>query len=154
MKPHLISLFILLFMTIATQADEPVRPTVTIIGGWHGEATLDYDWTHHKTFPVLIVIHADGTVSGTIGEAVLTKAKFMRHRPMNRPDLKDMTDYMITGKLVSLILTTDKFTASEVFIPLDFTHGKLDGGVNTHGSTVDDKPMGIICADLTLSKNK
>jgi hypothetical protein len=126
------------------------------VGRWSGTAQFYYDWSSkQKGVRVQIQIHSDGKVSGTIGNATLTGAKFMRHSPQDRPDLKDMMDYMITGSLAGSIDAAEHLTASTVFIPLDFpTNGKFDTAVNAHGAAINGQSKGILSAELTLTKER
>ncbi len=66
----------------------------------------------------------------------------------------DMADYMITGRLVGSIIPAERITASNVFIPLDVAGRSFDAGVNAHGSAHGGQPMGILSADLTLTKQR
>ena len=152
MKAFIISLLTLGCLRVAARADEPMQPASTLVGRWSGVARFASTEVVDKHFPVRIHIHRDGTVTGTVGAARLLSAKFMRHRPADRPDLTDWSKYMVSGDLLGPVLVSEKITAAKVFIPLDPGHGELASGVNLHDSSINAEAADILSADLTLKR--
>ena len=57
------------------RADESiVTPTMT--GHWEGNARIIVSWCRQTNLPVSVDIHADGSVTGKVGDAKLTGGRF------------------------------------------------------------------------------
>ena len=87
--------------------------------------------------PVKLDIHADGSVTGIVGDAKLTDGRFQRNRGWLGRKLNLATDYIITGGLDGPIVAADGITRAKVKMPLDFQDGIFVGGVNTSGSGLE-----------------
>jgi hypothetical protein len=108
--------------------------TGSIVGHWEGNARIVVSWCHQKDLPVNVDIHADGSVTGTVGDARLLEGQIGSNRGWMLRKLNWATDYIITGGLDGAIVAAEGITRSSVKIPLNFSDGAFRGGVNTSGS--------------------
>jgi hypothetical protein len=100
-------------------------------------------------------IHADGSVTGTVGDAKLTDGYFLRNRGWLFRKLNLATDYIIRGGLDGPIVAAEGITRSRVNIPLNFSNGMFKGGVNTSGTDFGGKKsMWLAAANLKLVRSE
>lgn len=135
--------------------DPKMRLPRHLVGEWRGSAHVDTMAPLLATsFPVRVRIYPDGSVSGTIGDARLADAWFLRHRSkgVSRDERHDLMDYMIRGRLLDPVIAAERVSAPEVFIPLDYNHGKFDGAIHAHETQIDGKLLGIFTSEITLTK--
>jgi hypothetical protein len=134
--------------------DTSVRPPSGLRGEWQGTARIVTVELHNRSFPVHIDIHADGRVTGTVGDSTLIDGRFFRHRPsgVSRQERHDLMDYMIKGKLVGAVISAKRVIAPEVFIPLDYDNDKFDGAVHTHKTEIGETKFGILSSEITFNR--
>ena len=73
-----------------------------MVGHWEGNARIIVSWCHQTNLPVAVDIHADGSVTGKIGDATLVGGHFLNRIAVGRGrGLNLATDYMVTGKLMA-----------------------------------------------------
>ena len=126
------TLAILLPALTAWAAESVVTPAM--VGHWEGNARIIVSWCHQTNLPVKVDIHADGSVTGTIGDAKLTEGRFESNRGWLLRKLNWATDYIIVGGLDGAIIAAEGITRARVKLPLNFSAGTFAGGVNTSGS--------------------
>ena len=130
---QLITIVAALLMACSSKAAESIL-TPAMVGPWKGNARIIVSWCHQKNLPVKLDIHADGSVTGTVGDAKLTEGRLLRNRGWLFRKLNWATDYIITGGLDGAIVAAGGITRSRVKMPLNFSDGTFGGGVNTSGS--------------------
>ena len=108
--------------------------TPAMVGHWEGSARILVSWCHQTNLPVQVDIHADGSVSGTVGDAKLTEGRFQQNRGWLGRKLNLWSNYIITGGLSGAIVAAEGITRSGVKMPLNFSGDAFAGGVNTSGS--------------------
>ena len=108
--------------------------TPLMVGHWEGNARIFSSFCHQTNLPVKVDIHADGSVTGTVGDAKLTEGRFESNRGWLGRKLHLFSDYIITGDLDGAIVAAENITRSSVKLPLNFRDGTFEGGVNTSGS--------------------
>jgi hypothetical protein len=129
--------------------------TSPMVGHWEGNARIIMTWCRQTNLSVNLDIHADGTVSGTVGDAKLNKGRFQRNRSSLGRKLNLATDYIITGDLSGAIVAPEGITRSGVKIPLNFSGGTFTGGVNTTGLAFGGKEeMPLSAMSLTLTHSQ
>lgn len=139
------------------RADESiVTPTMT--GHWEGNARIIVSWCRQTNLPVSVDIHADGSVTGKVGDAKLTGGRFQPNRGWLGRMLSLYSDYIITGNLDGDIVSAEGITRASIKIPLDFNGGVFKGGVHTSGSKLVEKDqwkekMIFSAASLTLTRS-
>ena len=108
--------------------------TPAMLGHWDGNARIIVSWCHQKNLPVAVDIHADGSVTGKIGDATLIGGSFEANRGWLGRKLNLATDYIITGKLDGAIVAAEGITRDKIYIPLNLKDDTFVGGINTSGS--------------------
>jgi hypothetical protein len=68
------TLAILLPVLTSWATESAVTPAM--VGHWEGDARIIVSWCHQKNLTVKVNIHADGSVTGTVGDAKLTDGRF------------------------------------------------------------------------------
>jgi hypothetical protein len=130
---RLIATLAILLPALTSWATESVV-TPAMVGHWEGNARIIVSWCHQTNLPVKVDIHADGSVTGTVGDAKLTEGRFESNRGWLGRKLNLYSDYIITGGLDGAIVAAEGITRSSVKMPLNFSGGTFAGGVNTSGS--------------------
>jgi hypothetical protein len=103
-------------------------------------------------------IHADGSVTGKVGDAKLMEGRFQPNRGWLGRMFNLYSDYIITGNLDGAIVSAEGITRESVNIPLDVDGGAFKGGVHTSGSKFVEKDqwkekMIFSAASLTLTRS-
>jgi hypothetical protein len=102
--------------------------TPAMVGHWEGNARIIVSWCHQKNLPVVVDIHADGSVTGKIGDATLVGGHFLSHRSW------PWGHTMVTGKLDGAIVAAEGIARSGVTMICDFSDGSFKGQIDTNGS--------------------
>jgi hypothetical protein len=102
--------------------------TSAMVGHWEGNARIIVSWCHQKNLPVAVDIHADGSVTGKIGDATIVAGHFLSHRSW------PWRHTMVTGKLDGPIVAAEGITRSDVTMICDFSNGSFNGQIDTDGS--------------------
>jgi hypothetical protein len=113
-------------------ANSPVTPAM--VGHWEGNARIIVSWCQQKNLAVKVEIHADGSVTGTVGDAKITEGRFEPNRGWLLRKLNWSCDYIITGGLDGDIVAAEGIKRHRVIIALDYTDGIFNAGVDTEGS--------------------
>jgi len=139
MKKRILGLLIASTLTLAFTDSRAAQSIVTptMIGHWEGNARIVSAWCHQTNLPVKVDIHADGSVTGTVGDAKLTEGRFESNRGWLGRKLNLYSDYIITGGLDGAIVAAESITRTSVKMPLNFSDGTFAGGVNTSGSGLE-----------------
>ncbi len=135
--------------------------TPVMVGHWEGNARIIVSWCHQKNLRVAVDIHADGSVTGKIGDATLIGGSFEANRGWLGRKLNLATDYIITGKLDGAIVADEGIARDKIYIPLNLKDDAFVGGINTSGSlcvfsskkTMKEK-MGFSARSLKLIRSK
>jgi len=123
-----------------------------IVGHWQGGGKIIVTWCQQTNLPLALEIKGDGTVTGKVGDATLTKGRFRRNRGWLGRKLHIKTDYIITGSLEGPIVAADGIVRSGVKMPVNYSTGKLVGGIHTTGSKFGGRKRMILSAGLSLTK--
>jgi hypothetical protein len=107
-------------------AESVVTPAMA--GQWEGNARIIVSWCHQTNLTVAVDIHADGSVTGKIGDATLVAGHFLSHRSW------PWGHTMVTGKLDGAIVAAEGITRSYVTMICDFSSGSFKGQIDTNGS--------------------
>jgi len=129
--------------------------TPAMVGTWEGSAHIVVSWCHQTNLPVVVEIHSDGTVTGTVGDAKLTGGRLDQNRGWLGRRLNLATDYLIAGGLDGPIVSAEGITRERVKLPVNFDGTVFKGGVNTSGSNFGGKArMWLAAAALELHRLK
>ena len=102
--------------------------TPEMVGHWDGNARIIVSWCHQTNLTVAVDIHADGSVTGKIGDATLVAGHFLPHRSW------PWRHTIITGKLDGDIVAAEGIARSEVTMICDFNKDSFNGQIDTNGS--------------------
>jgi len=163
-KTSIIAGLMAVFATLLVAGNLYAAESIVIpamVGHWEGSARIIVSWCHQKSLPVAVDIHADGSVTGKIGDAILIGGRFDANRGWLGRKLNLATDYIITGKLDGAIVVAEGITRDKIYIPLDLNDNTFVGGINTSGSlcvfssekTMKEK-MGFSARSLKLIRSK
>lgn len=114
------------------------EPDETIIGLWsgNGKSHIDLPSDNSEEYintytevEIMIIIHEDGTVTGSVGDATLTEC----HITLNRTDFERSihfkTDYIIKGQLQDAIVVGDAISYRDITIPFNIEDDTLKGSL-------------------------
>jgi hypothetical protein len=136
-----------------TSAAAQVVPEMT--GAWTGDARIVVNWTKERTLHVNVTIAPDGTVAGTIGDAALRDGRLEINRTAIGRALHVKTDWIIRGTLDGAVIKSDGIRRDGVMVPVNFTGGRFEGGVNTTGSHFGGREsMWLAAQGLVLERVK
>jgi hypothetical protein len=124
-------------------------------GHWEGNARIIVSWCHQTNLTVAVDIHADGSVTGKIGDATLVGGNFLSHRTW------PWGHAMITGKLDGAIVAAEGITRSDLKMVCDFRNDSFEGQIDTNGSLsvfssekTRKEKMALTAVDLKLIRHK
>src|ERR1017187_338560 len=145
----IVTLTVLLAALNLCAAESIITPAM--VGHWEGNARIIVSWCRQTNLTVAVDIHADGSVTGKIGDATLVAGNFLSHRSW------PWRHTIITGKLVGAIVAAEGITRSYVTMICDFSNGSFKGQIDTNGSlcvfssekTMKEK-MALTALDLKL----
>jgi hypothetical protein len=148
-------LAIALMPPVLTSCATQSAPTPAQVGHWEGNARIIVSWCRQKNLPVKVDIHADGSVTGSVGDAKLSEGRFQRNRGWLGRKLNLATDYIITGDLDGPIVAAEAITRQRVMMPLDFSGDAFTGGLGTSGWMFGGKDKMVFTAtSLTLTHSQ
>jgi hypothetical protein len=122
----IVTLTVLLTALNLCAAESIITPAM--VGHWEGNARIIVSWCHQTNLTVAVDIHADGSVTGKIGDATLVAGHFLSHRSW------PWRHTMVTGKLDGAIVAAEGITRSYVTMICDFSNGSFTGQIDTNGS--------------------
>ena len=129
--------------------------TPAMVGHWEGNARIVVSWCQQTNLPVKVDVHADGTVTGTVGDAKITTARLQRNRGWLGRKLNLASDYIISGNLEGAMVAAEGISRERVMMPLNFSGGSFKGGLNSSGSKFGGKDrMTLSAMSLTLAHSQ
>jgi hypothetical protein len=153
MAAAVVAAFVAAFVWFVSAASGQAFPT-EMVGAWRGDAQIFVNWTAQRTLPVRITIGADGSVTGTIGDATLRSGRFEANRNSIERALNIKTDWIVVGALEGDVIKAEGIHRDSVKVPLDWIDGHFEGGVNTSGSHFGGKQsMWLAAGHLRLERS-
>lgn len=152
---YLIGFTTLVAMVALTCSSHAETPAVSsaMAGHWQGNARIVVSWCRQTNLPVTLEIYPNGSVTGTVGDAILTNARLVRNRGWIGRKLRIKTDYIVQGRLTGAVIAAEGIHRSGVNIPLNFNGTVFKGGVHTTGSKIGGKEHMVLSAGwLVLSR--
>jgi len=126
--------------------------TPVMVGRWEGDAQMVVNWTRQRTLGVNIEIFANDSVAGTVGDARLANARFLK-TPGSLPGaLRWKTDYIIEANLEGPIIRAENIHRTSVRIPLNWIGDGFRGGISTSGWMVGSVEYRVVAADVLLHR--
>lgn len=124
-----------------------------MVGTWSGDSRICVNWTVQRILPVRLTIAADGSVTGTIGDAALRSGRLQVNRNSLERALHWKTDWIVVGHLDGDVIKAEGIHRAGVKVPLDWVDDHFQGGVNTSGGMFGGKQsMWLAAQDLRLER--
>ncbi len=127
------------------------------VGHWKGQAFTGMTWLKQQYMPVDIEIKPDGSVIGTVGDALLVDARFQRKSKLITTLFKHNTLYEINAKLRGPIVIAEDIKRDSIWLGLTpvIDNSKIEGGFHTSGLHVGGKnSMVLTGGDMVLTSTK
>ncbi|MGE5236042.1 MAG: hypothetical protein ACM3O7_06825, partial [Acidobacteriota bacterium] len=93
-----------LVLTLLACGGGKVTPPADMVGSWSGQADIACSWCTQRELPVSLTIQADGTVTGKVGDAAISKGYLGRNTTPPAKRTGAPTKYMIEGDLSGPII--------------------------------------------------
>ncbi len=120
----------------------PVRPPAGVVGTWRANLTTMSGQRLPEQIPVVFTIEADGSVSGTVGKAMLIGSRLMPNRSWLGRLLHWRTAHLIRGTLSEAVESYGGTGGDHFAAPLNIEGTELAGALFlSHPG--DPKPLGI-----------
>jgi hypothetical protein len=148
-----VAISLVIRMDGAQAAGAPQAFPSEMAGSWSGDARIFVNWTAQRTLLVQIRIAPDGSVTGTIGDAVLRNGRLTGNRSSLERALHVKTDWIVAGELDGDVIRAEGIRRASVTVPLDWVDGHFEGGVNTSGTHFGGKDtMWLAAGHLRLER--
>ena len=117
------------------------------VGRWSGSGDIIVQWAKQQQLPVTLDVAADGTVTGTVGDARLVDGKFVANSLGNR-------EFRVHGKLQGNLIDAEQVRRDEIDILFDHSEDDvLSGGLHSSGSEFGgSKSMKLSVAKMELRR--
>lgn len=122
-----------------------------LVGRWFGHAELSVAWTVQRALDVQLDIQPDGSVSGTIGDALLTDAHVYSDSRVAR-SLRLGREFAIEGRLAGPMIRSERIQRERVRLSLDRVIERMVGELQTSGSYDGPVSNRILAARVTLER--
>lgn len=103
-----------------------------LVGTWEGTVALD-SGSVETDAAIRLVIAADGTVTGTVGDATIRNARIGRNPSLLARLFGLGTTWQLYGELAGPLRAADALRRDRVTMPLDLVDGELRGDFNASG---------------------
>ena len=129
-------------------------PASPLAGSWSGSAKPVVNWVQKQDLAVRLEIAADGTVTGTIGDATLVDAKIRPGRGSIQKSLGWGRDFRIHGKLEGDLIKAEHIHRDAIDVVFNqIDDGTLKGGLTSSGSEFGGKSsMKLAAGNMTLQR--
>jgi hypothetical protein len=152
MSRHRLLVVALLLPTLSLSGQ---LPDPAMVGTWSGDGQIVVNWTDQRSIHVRLVIVADGSVSGAVGDAQLTSARIARNRGAIGRFLHIKTDYIVSGELRGPVIASEHVQRDGVKMPLNWNGSVFTGALHTSGSAFGGAHrMAFTASHLRLAREK
>lgn len=103
-----------------------------LVGTWEGTVALDSGAVAAGA-PIRLVIAADGSVTGTVGDATIRNARVGRNPSLLARLFGLGTKWQLYGALEGALRSSDGLRRERLAMPLDLVDGELRGDFNASG---------------------
>ena len=118
------------------------RPPAEMVGTWHASLTTVSRQPLREEIQVVFTIGADGSVSGSVGNATLIDGRFVANRSWFGRLLNWRTEYLMQGTLSRVVESYGGTAGDRFSVPLNRKGAELDGALFlSHPGT--PKPLGL-----------
>jgi hypothetical protein len=113
-----------------------LHPDSGLLGAWYGRGTYV---PADNSIAVEFIIHPDGTVTGTVGDATVTAGRITYGRSWFGRLLHINSPYRMTGRLSSVVRVSQEVWGDRFSLPLGIRGEVLDGSL-----FVRDRPVRLL----------
>lgn len=110
----------------------PVDAQAAPLGLWEGVSELRTT-TYQAGVPVYLQLAADGSVTGTVGDAPIRNGRWRENQTIGRRLLGLGTSHYVEGDLHAAIDEAQGLRRDRLRLPLDHVDGRLVGDINLTG---------------------
>ena len=128
--------------------------TPAMVAKWEGTAHIIVNWVQQTNLPIQLQVQSDGSVTGTIGGAILAKGRLRSNRGWLGRKLNIKTDYIIEGRLIGTLIAAENISRAGVKLPINFTGTNFVGGIHTTGCKLGREGCGIVSARISIYKGQ
>lgn len=123
------------------------------VGHWDGSAQVAVTWCAQRELPVSLHIRPDGSVTGRVGDAELTKGRIApKWRWFQRDDPRRAT-HLVRGNLLGPLVAAEGIKRRGVFVHVRFNGDQASGSLTTSGTKVGGKDsMFLMATPLALTR--
>ncbi|MEO8620912.1 MAG: hypothetical protein ABI625_07595 [bacterium] len=140
-------------LAVVTASAFGQRPDSAFVGAWEGSAHITVDWTPQTELFVRIIIREDGGVTGTIGDANLTDARFFDNRGFLARSIRFAPNWIIEGRLSGFIIRAEDIRRESVRISVARKADTFEGSLSTSGTNDGGKDsMKLTASGLVLRR--
>ena len=113
-----------------------LHPDSGLLGAWYGRGTYV---PADNSIAVEFIIHPDGTVTGTVGDATVTASRITYGRSWFGRLLHINSPYRMTGRLSSVVRVSQEVWGDRFTMPLETRGETLDGSL-----FIRDRPVRLL----------
>ena len=121
----------LIALPSATLHAQQAADSITV-GRWVGRADITTTWTTRRTLEMRLDVQADGSVTGSIGDAVLVDARIIRGNRFAHA-IGRGRDYTIDARLSGALIRAEGVQRERVHISIDYVSDRISGDLQTSG---------------------
>jgi hypothetical protein len=112
-------------------AEQEIAIPAGLAGRWRGQARVMNTWVHARALPVELVVGADGTAEGTVGDARFVRARLLPNQSWFGRALRIQTAYMFRGEVEGPVIAAEGIGCGPAAtIVFDLESGQLKGGLH------------------------
>ena len=144
-KKHIITIHIFILITCLSEVmalDREIILKNRFTGYWWGEGRIIVAWSEKKTINFDLQIHENGSVTGSIGDAIVTQGRIKLNNKVWR--WLGNKKYIIDADLDHFLNKKEKIKRESIRIFLNFKRSFLTGGFHNSGSKFGGKEKMVL----------
>ncbi len=123
------------------------------MGQWDGSARVAVTWCSQRELPVSLLIRPDGSVTGRVGDAELTKGRIAPKRRWFQRDDPRRATHLVRAHLLGPLVAAEGIARREVFVHVRFEGDRAAGSLATSGTKIGGKDsMSLMATPLALTR--
>ena len=128
----------------------------SLVGEWTGSARNTHITPSNAPMPITLIISADGSVTGTLGTAIISNGSISRNRGEIGKALNMFSDFLIYADLEGSLVAEKDIRYKGVFINMNVKDGKIiSAGFSTTNSPYGTSitKQGLVRGRIKIKKN-
>ena len=144
-----------IFMVATGCQDKAIPPA--LVGTWVGSASNTHVTPNNTPMPLTLVVSEDGSVTGTLGTAIVKNGTIRKNRGKLSKRLNMKSDFLIYADLEGPLVAEKDIRYKGVFININIENGKIvTAGFSTthspHGTPITKQ--GLVRGRITIKKQE